>query len=183
MDHEREFKLIREFLDGSESAFNEIVRNYQKTIYWHARKMLGNHIDADDVTQEVIIILYRKLSSFKFNSSLSTWIYRITSNKCINHIRSQKVRRFFSIDDDEANELRENSDLINDVENKEKLELLDNVLQKLPAKQREVFILRNYKELSYEEISEISGKSVGGLKANYFHALRKVMELMENEKS
>lgn len=178
---EEEFDLIKRFLEGDESAFNQIVYKYQKIIYWHAMRMLGNHLDADEVAQEVLIILYNKLDKFKFNSSLSTWIYRITSNNCINKIRKRKVRQFFSIDDDESQQISGGMDIAVDVENKEKIDKLKNYLQQLPPKQREVFILRNFDELSYDEIAEITGKSVGGLKANYFHALKKVLELMENE--
>jgi RNA polymerase sigma-70 factor (ECF subfamily) len=182
MAQDKDFELVKEFTAGNEAAFNTLVGKYQQRIYWHARRMVGDHLEADEVTQEVLIVLYKKLKTFKFNSNLFTWIYRITSNLSINHLRKNSVRKFLRIDDESVRELKSNnSDLVNDIENKEKLNKLDNVLNKLPVKQREVFILRNFEELSYEEISEITGKSVGGLKANYFHALKKVTELMENE--
>lgn len=181
MPENKDFILVQNFIKGDESAFNEIVKLYRQRIYWHARRMLGNHMDADEVTQEVLIVIYKKLDTFKFNSSLYTWIYRIVSTRSINFINRKKIKDFISIDDDETRELRENSDIVEGIENKQKIEKLNIVLQKIPPKQREVFIMRNFNELSYEEISEITGKSVGALKANYFHALKKVMELMENE--
>ncbi len=180
IEKEKEFALVRKFIDGDEQAFNELVRLYQTKIYAHARRMLGNHMDADEVTQEVIIVLYNKLDTFQFNASLSTWIYKVTSTRCLNAIRKRKVKRFLMLDDDEVGELKYTEDVVADIDNRDKLKQLDNVLLKLPVKQREVFVLRNFEELSYEEISDITGKSVGGLKANYFHALKKVTELMKD---
>ena len=183
MEQDNDFDLVRRFVSGDEYAFNLIVKKYQKKIYWHARQMLGNHSDADEVTQEVLIVMYRKLSTFNFNSSLYTWIYRIVSTRSLNQIRKRQVKRFFSIDDDENEfEIQDSADIVEDLNNKEKLENVNKILEKLPPKQRQIFILRNYEQLSYEEIAKITGKSVGGLKANYFHALKKVLELSHENK-
>jgi len=171
--------LVERFLEGDQHAFNELIKKYQSRIYWVARRMTGNHIDADDVVQEVLITAYSKLDTFKFGSSFYTWIYRITVRKCLNSIRSRKVKRFFNLDDME-NEMTSHPDYINDISNREKLDKLDKVLQKLPEKQRQVFIFRNFDELSYEEIAEITGTSVGGLKANYFNAMEKVNKYINN---
>lgn len=179
MAEDKDFDYVREFLSGSESAFNYLAQKYQQKIYWHARRMLGNHMDADEVTQEVLIVMYNKLKTFNFESSLYTWIFRITSTRSLNQINRRKLKKIFSFEDTDLNSLKEDSEILNSLENKEKLKKLDKVLQKLPVKQREVFIMRNYDELSYEEISKITGKSVGGLKSNYFHALKKVMEEMD----
>jgi len=173
-------ELVKEYISGNEIAFNKLVNKYQSRIYWHARKMMGNHEDADEITQEVLIILYQKLHTFNFNSSLFTWIYKIISRRSINLINKKKIKNFFSLSD-ENNEVTENYDMIKNIDDKEKLRRLDLILQKLPARQREVFLLRHFEELSYEEISKITGKSVGGLKANYFHALNKVLEKFKNE--
>jgi RNA polymerase sigma-70 factor, ECF subfamily len=178
----QDFDLVKDFIAGSEYAFNKIVQKYQNKIYWHARRLLGNHMDADEVTQEVLIVLYNKLHTFNFQSSLFTWIFRIVSTRSLNHIRKEKVKKLiFFEDDDEGKKYKNNEDIVRDLENKEKLGKLDKVLEKLAMKQKEVFILRNFEGLSYEEISKITGRSVGGLKANYFHAIKKVTEMM-NEK-
>jgi RNA polymerase sigma-70 factor (ECF subfamily) len=183
MEQDNDFTLVRQFVEGDEYAFNILVKKYQKKIYWHARQMLGNHSDADEVTQEVLIVMYKKLSTFNFNSSLYTWIYRIVSTRSLNQIRKRQIKRFFSIDDDESDfEIQDKTDIVEDLNNKEKLERVNRVLKKLPPKQRQIFILRNYEQLSYEEIAKITGKSVGGLKANYFHALKKVLELSNENK-
>ncbi|MBU1100059.1 MAG: RNA polymerase sigma factor [Bacteroidetes bacterium] len=176
-----DFELINRFKEGEEQAFNLLAAKYQKQVYWHARRMVGNHIDADDVTQEVLIVMYKKLKDFRFDSSLSTWLYKVTSTRSINQLRKNKVKRFVFLDDQESMELQGNENLYKSVEDREKLDRLDRVLNQLPHKQRQVFVLRRFDGLSYEEIAEITGKSVGGLKANYFHALKKVTELMENE--
>lgn len=179
---DEDFELVERFVAGDETAFNQLVRKYQKRIYWHARQMLGNHLDADEVTQEVLIVLYNKLKTFSFKSSLFTWIYRIVNTRSINQLRKNKIKNIFSIDDFAGSQLKSNNDPDSDIDNREKLNKLDSVIDKLPIKQKEVFIMRNFDELSYEEISQITGRSVGGLKANYFHALKKVTERMnENE--
>lgn len=179
---DNDFELINRFLAGEEVAFNLIVKRYQKKIYWHARQMLGNHIDADEVTQEVLIVIYKKLKSFNFQSSLYTWIYKIVSTRSLNQIRKKQIKKIFSLDDPEnALDVEDRQDIVNDLVNKEKLDHVERILKKIPPKQREIFIMRNYEQLSYEEISKITGKSIGGLKANYFYALKKVMEL-SNEK-
>jgi RNA polymerase sigma-70 factor (ECF subfamily) len=182
-DPGNDFDLVNKFIAGDESAFNKIVLKYQQKIYWHARRMTGNHLDADEVVQEVLIVLYKKLKDFQFKSSLYTWIYKITSTRSINFLRKKNLRQYLSFDDSETKELRSKEDFVKNIEAKEKLDRLHNVLNKIPLKQREVFIFRNFDELSYEEISEITGGSIGGLKANYFHAVKKIMELMRNEEN
>ena len=176
-----DFDLVRRFLNGDEASFNKLVRKYQTRIYWHARRMTGNHLDADEIVQEVLLVLYDKLKNFNFQSSLFTWIYRITITRSINYLKKQKLRRFISFDSQENYSLATDEDIVKNIEDKEKLKKLDEVLQKLPEKQREVFILRHFDDLSYEEIAQITGKSVGGLKANYFHAFEKINKLMGNE--
>lgn len=174
-------ELVEEFLQGDEYSFNLIVNRYREKIYWHARRMTGDHFDADDIVQEVLIVLYKKLKDFRFDSALYTWIFRITATRSINLIKRKNLRRFLPIGQDIKRISDSGTDIVRDIENKERLKKLDTVLQKLPVKQREVFILRNFDELSYEEIAEITGKSTGGLKANYFHAVKKINEMMEDK--
>jgi len=177
-----DYDLVRGFLNGDEASFNKIINKYKHRIYWHARRMTGNHLDADEVVQEVLIVMYKKLKDFKSKSSLYTWIYRIVSTRSLNYLRKRSLKNIFSLDDLSNLQVKSKEDIVNDFEVKEKLMKIDKLLQKLPVKQREIFILRNYDELSYEEISEVTGKSIGGLKANYFHAINKIMELVkENE--
>lgn len=172
-----DFELIEKFLKGDESAFNLLVKRHQEKIYMLARRMLGNHLDADEVVQEVLMVIYKKLNTFKFESSFSTWLYRITMTRSLNFIKRRSLKNTFSIF-----ELRKNksdkSDPLELVEGKEQFDLIEKLLKKLPPKQREIFILKNFEEMKYEEISEITGKSVGALKANYFHSVNKLKELL-----
>lgn len=177
-DLNTDFDLIKSFIDGDESAFNRLAAKYQEKIYWHARRMTGNHLDADEILQEVLIVLYNKLKTFEFKSSVYTWIYTITNTRSINFLKRKKLKSFLSLSeikgfpDDSKN-------ILASIEQRQKLELVENALQKLPVKQREVFIMRNYDEMTYEEISKITGKTTGALKANYFHALNKLKELVK----
>ncbi|MCH8326726.1 MAG: RNA polymerase sigma factor [Bacteroidetes bacterium] len=178
---EEDLNLIEDFKNGDETSFNRLVLKYQQKIYWHAYRMTGNHFDAEEVVQEVLMVMFKKLKEFEFRSSLYTWIFRITSTRSINFINRRKVKESFSINDDSFIDLKSEESITDNIEAKEKLDKLNKVLQQLPVKQREVFILRNFDEMSYEEISNITGTSVGGLKANYFHAYKKIVELMKEE--
>ena len=180
-DLNNDFELIKSFINGDESAFNRLAVKYQERIYWHARRMTGNHLDADEIVQEVLMVLYNKLRTFEFKSSLYTWIYTITNTRSINYLKQKSLRSFFSLDEI-SNRQFEQNDVIDDIESKQKVEKIEKALQKLPVKQREVFVMRNFDELSYEEISKITGKRIGTLKANYFHALNKIKEMVKYDK-
>jgi RNA polymerase sigma-70 factor (ECF subfamily) len=180
-DLNNDFELIKSFINGDESAFNRLAVKYQERIYWHARRMTGNHLDADEIVQEVLMVLYNKLKTFEFKSSLYTWIYTITNTRSINYLKKKSLKSFFSLDEI-SNRKFEQKDVIDDIESKQKIEKIESAMQKLPVKQREVFIMRNFDEMSYEEISQITGKNVGTLKANYFHALNKIKELVKYDK-
>ncbi|MDT3696541.1 MAG: RNA polymerase sigma factor [Ignavibacterium sp.] len=174
-----DFKLIESFIDGNESAFNRLIYKYQDKIYWHARRMTGNHLDADEIVQEVLLVIYNKIKTFEFKSSFYTWVYTITNTRSINYLKKRAVKKYFSLE--KAESLEDSNNIILNLEQKQQLQLIEKALQKLPVKQREVFIMRNYNEMSYEEISEITGKATGTLKANYFHAINKIKELIGNE--
>lgn len=181
-EENKDFELIKKFLDGDESAFNRLVLKYQEKIYLLARRMTGNHSDADEVVQEVLMVLYKKLNTFEFKSSFYTWLYRITMTRSLNFIKRRSLNKFLSISG-LKNKVNDNYDPIVSVENKEKLKRIEMILQKIPAKQREVFVLRNFEQLDYPEISEVTGTSIGALKANYFHAVNKIKELMKDYES
>ena len=176
-----DFEQIKCFINGDESAFNRLAVKYQEKIYWHARRMTGNHLDADEVVQEVLLVIYKKLKTFEFKSSLYTWIYTITNTRSINYLKKRSLRSIFSLDEI-GDKKSEQYDVIDIIESKENYEKIEKALQKLPVKQREVFIMRNFDELSYEEISKITGKSIGTLKANHFHALMKIKEMVKYDK-
>ena len=174
-----DYELVRDFLSGNQQAFNNLARKYQEKIYWHARRMLGDHDDAHDVVQQVLLVMYNKLNTFNFSSSLYTWIYRITYTRSLNQLKKNKLKRLLTFNFNEDFENHGYENVIEDLESRERFLTMEKLLSNLPTKQREVFIMRNFDELSFEEISNITGKSVGALKANYFHALKKMKEFME----
>ena len=174
-----DYELIQDFLSGNEQSFNILARKYQARIYWHARRMLGDHDDAHDIVQQVLLVIHNKLNTFNFSSALYTWIYKITATRSLNLIKKKKLTRLFTFSSDEIVENYGYENIIEDIEARERFIRMEKILSNLPVKQRQVFVMRNYDNLSYEEISDVTGKSIGTLKANYFHAFRKMKELME----
>ncbi len=174
--------LIDRFLEGDDSAFKALIDKYKRKVYLTAYRLLGNHEDANDITQEVIIKMYKELKNFRRESSIYTWLYRIVTNLSLNELKKRKIRNFFDYDEvdewlfKDDKQSPELSYRENELSNK-----IQEAINKLPEKQRIVFTLRYYDGLSYEEISDILGTSVGALKANYFHAINKLQKELKNE--
>lgn len=178
-----EFDLINEFITTrSEKSLNNIIKTYKKFVYATALRYIENYDDADDITQEVFIKVYNNLDKFKGNSSFKTWLYRITVNLSINFLRKKKIFRFFSLDNKEINENFQIDFSTPDkvLEDKEFNTKFLSIIAKLPEKQRETFALRYYEEMPYEEISKLLGTSVGGLKANYHQAVKKITNMLKS---
>jgi len=175
--------LIEEYINGNrEIAATQFVRKHQRFVYSLAlRQMNNSHDDADDAAQEVFIRALKALPTFKGDSSITTWLYRITVNVCSTLRRKRKLLSWFKNDDGEDMEIE--SDVATperQMMDKDFAEKLYSILATLPDKQRETFCLRYFDELSYEEISEILGTSIGGLKANYFQAIQKLAKILKN---
>jgi RNA polymerase sigma factor (sigma-70 family) len=166
--------------DSRNLAFNQLVRKYQQKIYWHIRKMVIDHDDADDLTQEVFIKVWRNLENFRQDAQLYTWLYRIATNECLTFL-SSKRKKFFLPLNDVAAELSEKIDSSPTISGEEIQLKLQKALLKLPDKQRLVFNMKYYDELKYEEMSEILGTSVGALKASYHHAVKKIEEFLKQD--
>jgi RNA polymerase sigma-70 factor (ECF subfamily) len=179
MTNRSDLELLELFQSGDESAFNHLVLRYRERVYWVARRFINDHNGADDVTQDVFCKAYESLPDFRGESSFYTWLYRITVNIALNNVRRQKLREFFRID--EMFEIEDKSAVSPDVavEKKEERMLIEEAITRLPEKQKSVFVLRYYEELPYEDISTILKTSVGGLKANYFHAVKKIQEYVK----
>lgn len=162
-----------------EQGFRMLMEKYQSSMYWHIRRMLVSHEDAEDVLQETFIKVFRHLGEFRSESSLSTWIYRIATNECIRFLNRKKEVSMSTeeIQADLMNKLMA-SDYV-DYENAMEVKFQQALLT-LPEKQRIVFNLRYYDELKYEEISKITGSKVDTLKANYHFAKEKIKEYMIN---
>jgi len=159
------------------NAFNQLVRKYQQKVYWLVRKMVVDHDDANDITQDVFIKAWTALENFRGDAKLYTWLYRIASNEAINFLNKKKKRFFIPIHDIE-NELSEKLEA-DPLVSGDAIQLkLQKALLKLPEKQRLVFNLKYFEELPYEEISEITGTSVGALKASYHWATKKIEDFL-----
>ncbi len=184
MSSKSDLELVKEFQAGKVEAFNELVRRYQQKVYWIAHRIIGNHNDADDITQDVFVKVYKSLENFRSESSFYTWIYRIASNMAISSIRRKKIINLIKFDDafSALNSIAdENISALDNMELKENRILIEEAIAQLPPRQKKVFIMRYYDELPYEEISKILNKQVSGLKANYFHALKNIKNFMRKK--
>lgn len=154
-------------------AFNLLIRKYQQKIYWHIRRMVINHDDADDLVQEVFVKVWKNLGGFRSDSQLYTWLYRIATNECITFLNKKKNQQNIPLEDvayDLADSLHDSNYFDG---NKAQLKLQQALLT-LPEKQRLVFNMKYFDDLKYEEISEIVGTSVGALKASFHLAVKKI---------
>lgn len=158
-------------------GFNMLVRAYQQRIYWHVRKMVIDHDDADDLTQEVFIKIHRYIDTFREDSQLFTWIYRIATNECLSFLNKKKRRFFLPIGDVTA-ELSGKLDSAAHISGDEIQLKLQKALLKLPEKQQLVFNMKYFDDLPYEDISKITETSVGALKASYHHAVKKIEDFL-----
>jgi RNA polymerase sigma-70 factor (ECF subfamily) len=162
--------------ESREKAFGRLVQKYQQRVYLLVRKMVIDHDDADDVVQEVFIKVWKNLDKFEGSAQLFTWIYRIATNECLRFLERKKKKRFWISISDAGTELAAKIDSSPYISGDEVQKKLQKALLRLPDKQRLVFNLKYFEELKYEEMSEITGTSVGALKASYHHAVKKIEE-------
>ncbi len=165
--------------ESSSYGFNLLVRQYQQRVYWHIRKMVIDHDDADDLTQEVFIKIHKYIGGFREDSQLFTWIYRIATNECLSFLNKKK-RRFFLPIEDVGQQLEAKIDSSPDMDGDAIQKQLQKAILTLPDKQRLVFNMKYFEDLPYETISEVTGTSVGALKASYHHAVKKIEEFLAN---
>ncbi len=162
-----------------EKGFRLLMQKYQEKLYWHIRRMVQEHDDANDVIQNCFIKVYRNIGKFEGKSKLYTWLYRIATNEAITFINKKKRKATASIDDEENNiAIGLAADPYFDGDQAQVY--LQKALAKLPEKQKLVFNMRYYDEMSYKEISEILDTSVGALKASYHHAVKKIEQFLSN---
>ncbi len=165
--------------ENSEKGFQTLVNQFHKQVYWQVRRMVFSHDDADDITQDVFIKIYKNLANFKGEAKLSTWIHRIATNESINFINQKAKKNNVSFEEIsyKSAENLENDAFFSGDEIQLKLQ---KAIAKLPEKQRIVFNMKYYEELKYEEISEILQTSVGALKASYHLAVKKIEDSILN---
>ncbi|MBU8891828.1 MAG: RNA polymerase sigma factor [Bacteroidales bacterium] len=154
-------------------AFNLIVRKYQQKLYWHIRKIVIKHEDADDILQNTFIKVWKSLVGFREDSKLYTWLYRIATNESLTFLKQQKTKYLMPIVDYE-NQLKETLESDEYFNGDEILRNLHKAILGLPEKQRIVFNMKYFEEMKYDDMSEILKTSVGALKASYHHAVKKI---------
>jgi len=158
-------------------GFNLLVRKYQQRVYGVVRKMVIDHDDADDLTQEVFIKVYKSIDGFREDARLFTWIYRIATNESLSFL-SRKKRAFLLPLRDVGAELAQKFDSSPHISGSDIERKLQKALLRLPDKQRLVFNLKYFDDMPYETMSEVTGTTVGALKASYHHAVKKIEEFL-----
>ena len=160
-------------MDELRQVFNQIVSDYSERLYWHVRRMVGSHEDADDLLQDIFLKIWTALPSFRGEAQVYTWVWRIATNETLNWLRRERVRaalRFQSADTLAESRIEADPYFNGTAAQRE----LFKAVARLPEKQRQVFVMRWWDELSYEQISAITGTSVGALKASYHIAQEKI---------
>ena len=155
--------------------FEDLVSQYKERLYWHIRRMVISHDDADDVLQNTFIKVYKNLQNFNGESQIYTWLYRIATNESLTFIKKRK--RTTQIGSEELQESLVANLTSDPYFNGDEAQLtLQKAIDTLPAKQKQVFVMKYFDELQYNEISEILDTSEGALKASYHHAVKKITE-------
>ncbi len=162
-----------------DAGFRMLIRKYQERLYWQIRRMVTNHDDADDVLQNVFVKIFRNIHQFKEQSGLFTWIYRIATNESLTFLEKNKFQKN-QVDISLMSEVVSSNSAYTFDEGKA-LEALEKAIHILPDKQKLVFNMRYYDELSYQEIADITQTSVGALKATYHHAIKKIEDYVTNK--
>lgn len=163
-----------------EVAFRELISQYKERLYWHVRKIVISHDDADDVLQNTFIKIFKKIDQFKEDSKLYSWMYRIATNESITFINKRAKERNIS-----STEIH--TELVSNLESDvyfsgDEIQLiLQKAVASLPQKQQLVFNMKYFDNLKYQEISEILETSVGALKASYFHAVKKIEKYIKTQ--
>ncbi|AFK05375.1 RNA polymerase, sigma-24 subunit, ECF subfamily [Emticicia oligotrophica DSM 17448] len=167
-----------------QEAFTLLIKKYQQKIYWHIRKMVIDHDDADDVVQDTFIKIWQGLQNFRSDSQLYTWIYRIATNESLNFLQKKRRQNHVPLENQDSLDLLETleSAITQDYISGDEIQIkLQKALLLLPDKQRLVFNMKYFDDMKYEDISEITGTSVGALKASYHLAVKKIEETLNAE--
>ena len=175
---EREILALLGDSKTQRKGFEMMVAQYSEQLYWQIRRMVLSHEDANDLLQNTFVKAWSNLDNFRAEAKVSTWLYRIASNECITFLNRQKILTTVSIDEPEAAELYqlESDEYFSGDETQV---IFQKALMTLPEKQRLVFNMKYFQEMKFEEISDILGVTVGGLKASYHHAVKKIENFLE----
>ena len=170
--NEKEIVVLLQDPARQREAFARIVKEYSEQLYWQVRRLVLTHEDANDILQNTFIKAWTNIEYFRGDAKMSTWLYRIALNECLTFLNKQRASQQLSIDEAETEMMNQlESDTYFDGDETQKIFL--QAVKQLPDKQQMIFNLKYFKEMKYEEISEILGTSIGALKASYHHAVKK----------
>ena len=176
--NEKEIIALLQEPTRQREAFECIVKEYSEQLYWQIRRLVFSHDDANDILQNTFIKAWINIDYFRGDAKMSTWLYRIALNECLTFLNKQRAANHLSIDEADKELLNKlESDTYFDGDDTQKIFL--QAIHTLPEKQQIVFNLKYFKEMKYEEISEIVGTSIGALKASYHHAVKKIEAFLE----
>jgi len=173
-----DFSLIKQFIDGDESVFSELLKRHKEKVRNIIYLTLSNSDGVDDIAQEVFITVYRHIKSFRFESQFTTWLYRITINKCKDHLRKKNIRSIFlPLKDEEPvfESINEDTDIKH---------IVRNAIATLPDKLRIPLVLKDLEGFSYQEIADTMECEIGTVKSRIFRAreaLKKILKPLEKE--
>jgi RNA polymerase sigma-70 factor, ECF subfamily len=168
--------LVERYLAGDTAAFDEIMVRYERQIYRVCYRFVDNREDAMDLAQEVFIKAFEHLGTFRRESSLKTWLYRIAMNHCINHVKKHS-QEFVEVTEYTGSV---HSTVQHQLEEREQREQFRRLVKMLPPKQKAILEMRINEQLSYEEIARVSGRSISTIKASVFFALEKLRKLVKD---
>lgn len=175
-----DFSLIKNFIDGEESAFNELLKRHKEKVRNIIYITLSNTDAIDDIAQEVFITVYKHLKTFRFESQFTTWLYRITINKCKDHLRKKSIRKIFlPLKDDEEHNVLGSIDEDTDIK-----QIVRNAIASLPDKLRIPIVLKDIEGFSYQEIADTMDCEIGTVKSRIFRgreALKNILKPIEKE--
>lgn len=170
-----DFSIIKKFIDGDQSAFKILVKRHKEKVRNIVYLTISSSDLVDDISQEVFITVYRKLKNFRFESQFTTWLYRITVNKCKDHLRKKNVRKIFM----PLQEGGEVSHLATSVEDNDLSNVVMDAVSKLPVKLRIPLLLKDIEGFSYQEIAESLECEMGTVKSRIFRAREKLKTILE----
>ena len=176
--NEKEIVVLLQDPARQREAFARIVKEYSEQLYWQIRRLVLSHDDANDILQNTFIKAWTNIEYFRGDAKISTWLYRIALNECLTFLNKQRANQQLSIDEADTEIMNQlESDTYFDGDETQKVFL--QAIKQLPEKQQMIFNLKYFKEMKYEEISEILGTSIGALKASYHHAVKKIESFLE----
>lgn len=185
MDIKDEIILIERLKQGDHPAFQSLFEKYKKIVFHMAYRLTGNLHEAEDIVQEVFFKVYKGIKGFRQESSLKTWILKITINLCRNYYRRKKLFSFFSLshgpqgDEEYPSEIGIQDDPSETIFHRQRLEVLRKAMMRLPRRQREVFVMKHLEEMKIKEIAEALDCSEGTVKAHLFKAIRRLLTIMK----